>query len=296
VSATAQAPAAPVERPADRIPAPRRRRLAGVVRQLVLLAAAVVMLYPVFFMATTAFKTQGQYLDSPYALPWPLSVDNFSQAVRGGAFFTWFKNSMILTLGSVIISTAAAALAAFAIARMRFRGRDVLLSISTALMVVPPVVMLLPLFILFVNLELVDTYLGAILIYSGLTLPFSIYMLTNFFRAIPHELVESALTDGAKPRFILLRIILPLSMPALVTLVVVNSLWVWNELLIALVFLPDDKYKTLMVGVTVFRSKYNLDVPVTMAGMLLASVPMLLLYLFGQRFFIRGLTAGAVKG
>ena len=179
---------------------------------------------------------------------------------------------------------------------MRFRGRDVLLSVSTALMVVPPVVMLMPLFILFTNLELVDTYQGAILIYAGLTLPFSIYMLTNFFRAIPHELIESALTDGAKSRTILLRIILPLSMPALVTLVVVNSLWVWNELLIALVFLPDDKFKTLMVGVTVFRSKYNLDVPVTMAGMLLASVPMMLLYLFGQRYFIRGLTAGAVKG
>jgi ABC-type glycerol-3-phosphate transport system permease component len=296
VSAAAQAPAAPVERPADGIPARRRRRWPGAVRQVLLLGAAVVMLYPVFFMATTAFKTQGQYLDSPYALPWPISVDNFGQAVRGGSFFTWFKNSVILTLGSVIISTAAAGLAAFAIARMRFRGRDVLLSISTALMVVPPVVMLVPLFILFVNLELVDTYMGAILIYSGLTLPFSIYMLTNFFRSIPHELIESALTDGAKPRTILLRIILPLSMPALVTLVVVNALWVWNELLIALVFLPDDKYKTLMVGVTVFRSKYNLDVPVTMAGMLLASVPMLLLYLFGQRFFIRGLTAGAVKG
>ena len=272
------------------------RRWPGVLRQLMLFAAALVALYPVFFMITTAFKTQGQYLDNPYALPWPISFGNFGDAVRGGAFFTWFKNSVILTLGGVIISTFAAALAAFAIARMRFRGRDVLLSISTALMVVPPVVMLVPLFILFTNLELVDTYTGAILIYSGLTLPFSIFMLTNFFRAIPHELIESALTDGAKPRTILLRIILPLSMPALVTLVVVNSLWVWNELLIALVFLPDDKYKTLMVGVTVFRSKYNLDVPVTMAGMLLASVPMVLLYLFGQRFFIRGLTAGAVKG
>lgn len=85
-------------------------------------------------------------------------------------------------------------------------------------------------------------------------------------------------------------------MPALVTLVVVNALWVWNELLIALVFLPEDRLKTLMVGVTVFQNRYNLDVPVTMAGMLLASLPMILLYLFGQRFFIRGLTAGAVKG
>ena len=94
----------------------------------------------------------------------------------------------------------------------------------------------------------------------------------------------------------LVQIILPLSAPALVTLVVVNALWVWNELLIALVFLPEDELKTLMVGITVFRSRYNLDVPITMAGMLLASIPMILLYIFGQRFFIRGLTAGAVKG
>jgi ABC-type glycerol-3-phosphate transport system permease component len=273
-----------------------RLRPAALLRQALLLAAAVVMLYPIFFMLTTAFKGQDQYLESAYSLPWPLTFDNFSQAVRGGEFLTWFKNSVILTLGAVVISTGCGALAAFAIARMRFRGRDILLSLSTALMVVPPVVMVIPLFIMFTNLQLVNTYEGTILIYAGLTLPFSVYMLTNFFRSIPNELIESALTDGARHLMILRRIVLPLSMPALVTLVVVNALWVWNELLIALVFLPDDKFKTLMVGVTVFQSKYNLDVPVTMAGMLLASLPMLLLYLFGQRYFIRGLTAGAVKG
>jgi raffinose/stachyose/melibiose transport system permease protein len=273
-----------------------RLRPAALLRQALLLAAAVVMLYPIFFMLTTAFKGQDQYLESAYSLPWPLTFDNFSQAVRGGEFITWFKNSVILTLGAVVISTGCGALAAFAIARMRFRGRDILLSLSTALMVVPPVVMVIPLFIMFTNLQLVNTYECTILIYAGLTLPFSVYMLTNFFRSIPNELIESALTDGARHMMILRRIVLPLSMPALVTLVVVNALWVWNELLIALVFLPDDKFKTLMVGVTVFQSKYNLDVPVTMAGMLLASLPMLLLYLFGQRYFIRGLTAGAVKG
>ena len=102
--------------------------------------------------------------------------------------------------------------------------------------------------------------------------------------------------DKASHLRILWSIVLPLSAPALVTLIVVNSLWVWNELLIALVFLPDEGKRTLMVGVTVFQSRYNLDVPVTMAGMLLASIPMFLLYLFGQRLFVRGLTAGAVKG
>ena len=271
-------------------------RSGRIARQMVLFAMAVLTLYPVWFMVSTAFKTQGQYLDSPYGLPWPLSLSNFGDAVHGGTFLLWLKNSAILTLGAVIVSTAFAALAAFALARMQWLGRNVFFAISTALMVVPPVVMLMPLFILFTNLNLVSTYQGVVLIYAGLTLPFSMFMLTNFFRAIPNELLESAVTDGARHGSILIRIVLPLSAPALVTLVVVNGLWVWNELLIALVFLPSDNLKTLMVGVTVFQNKYNLNVPVTMAGMLLASVPMFLVYLFGQRFFIRGLTAGAVKG
>ena len=142
---------------------------------------------------------------------------------------------------------------------------------------------------------MVSTYWGVIILYAGLTLPFSVYLLSNFFRAIPRELFESAGMDGASHFTILSRILMPLSAPALVTLVVVNGLWVWNELLIALVFLPSDELKTLMVGVTVFQSKYNLNVPVTMAGMLLASMPMFLVYLFGQRFFIRGLSTGFGK-
>ncbi len=276
---------------------PRRLPRVGLVlRQATLAVAALVALYPVWFMVTTAFKRNSDYLRNTYELPWPLTLSNFGDAVHGGTFFLWFKNSAILTVGAVILSTLCAMLAAFAIARMRFRGRDALLAVSTALMVVPPVVMLVPLFILFTNLQLVSTYQGVILIYAGLTLPFSVYMLTNFFRAIPHELIESALTDGATHFRVLWRVVFPLATPALVTLVVVNALWVWNELLIALVFLPSDRLKTLMVGVTVFQNKYNLNVPVTMAGMLLASLPMLGLYLFGQRFFVRGLTAGAVKG
>jgi len=282
--------------PAGRRPRRLRFRLGKIFRQLVLAIAGLTALYPIVFMASTAFKDRAQYLENQYDLPWPLYFGNFSAALRGGTFFLWFKNSVILTTGSVVLCTVCAALAAFAVARMRFRGRDVFFSLNVALMVVPPVVMLIPLFVLFVDLGLVSTYQGTILIYAGLTIPFSIFLLTNFFRAIPRELIESALTDGATNLRVLVQIILPLSAPALVTLVVVNALWVWNELLIALVFLPEDELKTLMVGITVFRSRYNLDVPITMAGMLLASIPMILLYIFGQRFFIRGLTAGAVKG
>jgi ABC-type glycerol-3-phosphate transport system permease component len=265
-------------------------------RQAFLLGSAVVVLYPIYFMVATAFKGRDDYVASPLSFPWPLEWGNFGAATHGATFGRWFVNSTIFALGSTILSTVIAALAAFAIARMQFRGRSVLAAISTALMIVPPVVMIIPLFILFTNLSLVGTYPGVILIYAGLTIPFSVYMLTTFFRAVPRELFESAALDGASHVRILWGVVVPLSAPALVTLVVVNTLWVWNDLLIALVFLPSDELKTLMVGLTVFRSKFNLDVPVTMAGLLLSALPMLLVYLFGQRFFIRGLTAGAVKG
>jgi raffinose/stachyose/melibiose transport system permease protein len=265
-------------------------------RHVLLAGAAVLALYPLWFVVSTAFKSRDQYLNDTYGFPWPLELDNFAEALRGGLFFTWAKNSAILSIGAVVLSTAFAALAAFAIARMRFRGRDVFLSVNVALMIVPPVVMLIPLFTLFTQFALISTYWGVIILYAGLTLPFSVYMLSNFFRSLPRELFESAVIDGARHLGILLRIVLPLSGPALVTLVVVNALWVWNELLIALVFLPEESKRTLMVGVTVFQNRYNLDIPVTMAGMLLASLPMFVVYVFGQRFFIRGLTAGAVKG
>jgi ABC-type glycerol-3-phosphate transport system permease component len=274
----------------------RRRSLANLPQHLVLAVAAVLALAPVLFMIMTALKTENQYLNDTLGPPWPLSLSNFRAALHGGDFFTWLKNSAIMTLGSVIVATIAAALCAFAIARMRFRGQNLLLSVNIALLIVPPVVLLIPLFAQYSDLGLISTYRGVIVIYAGLTAPFSVYLLTNFFRTIPHELLESALADGASHFRLLWQIVVPLSAPAFVTLVVVNALWVWNELLIALVFLPEDRLKTLMVGITVFQGRYSLDVPVLMAGMLLASVPMLILYLIGQRFFIRGLTAGAVKG
>jgi raffinose/stachyose/melibiose transport system permease protein len=275
-----------------------RTGMAGTVaRHVLLVAATIVCLYPIAFMLMTALKTNKQYLNDTYGLPWPLDFSHFRAAFDGGAFGTWFKNSLILTVGSVLLSTVCAILAAYAIARMRFIGQRIFLLLNVALMVVPPVTMLIPLFSEFDQLGLVSTYQGAILVYAGLTMPFSIYLLTNFFRTIPHELIESAMADGAGTFRILWQVMLPLSGPALVTLIVVNALWVWNELLIALTFLPEEHLKPLMVGITtVFSGRYTLDVPTLMAGMLLTAAPMLLLYLAGQRFFVRGLTAGALKG
>lgn len=273
-----------------------QRNAANILRQAFMLFGALLVLLPLYFTLITSLKTQENYSRDKFGFPDPIYTGNIQTALRGGRYFLWFKNSVILSGGAVLLSTSVSALAAFSFARMRFSGRNSLLSIVTAMMVIPPVVMLIPLFLLLTRLKMTSTYWGAILVYAALITPFSVYLLTNFFKTIPFEIVESALLDGATSMDILVRILLPLSGPALVTLAVVNMLWVWNDLLVALVLLPQDDLRPLMVGVTVFGSRYNRDVPVAMMGMLMASIPMIIAYLIGQRYFIQGLVAGAIKG
>lgn len=274
------------------------RRGLGVLVSLqgLLIIAALVALTPAAFMIMTSLKTPEQYNIDRLGLPDPLTFGNYTQVINQHPFMLWMANSAILSVGSVLVSTAVAALGAYAIARMRFRGRELLLSLSTSLMAVPPVVMVVPLFVMFTQIGLVATYQGVILIYAGLLTPFSVYLLVTFFRTIPTELIEAALIDGATPLGVLTRIILPLSGAPLVTLFIVNLLYVWNDLLIALLFLPNENLRTLMVGISVFQGRYLQNIPLSMAGMALASVPMLILYIVFQRYFIRGLVAGAVKG
>src|SRR5919199_1389653 len=271
------------------------RALGRLTKHLVLLAATVASLAPVYVMATAALKTQSTFLEHPWSLPLHPTLQGFRTALAD-QFPRWFANSAILTSSSVAITLALAALAGWGFARWDFRGRDALLGALVSLMVVPPVVLLVPLFVFGVKLGWISTFRLVILIYVGLMLPFSVYMLANFFRTIPKSLIEAAIVDGASSWSVFRRIVLPLSAAPLLTLAVVNLLWVWNELLIALVFLQDDSKKTLMVGITGFQSRYNLDVPAIMSGLTLATLPIVCLYVFGQRFFVRGLVSGAVKG
>lgn len=283
--------------PSRRIRARRRRPSAGTLAQeVVLLIAVLIVLLPSVFVVMTALKTQTDYSLDKIGFPPMPTLANVEEAMRGGRFGLWLLNSIILASGATALSLAVAAPAAFAFARMRFPFRAPLLAIVTALMVVPPVVLIGPLFLMLTQLGLTSTYHGVIVVYAGLLAPFSVFLLTSFFRAVPHALIESASIDGAASHTVLLRIMLPLTAPAIATLVVVNALYVWNDLLVALVLLPRDELRTLMVGVTIFGSRYNNDVPVAMTGMFLASLPMLIVYLIAQRFFIRGLASGGLKG
>lgn len=271
-------------------------RIGSVSRHGILLAFSALALLPVYFMIVNAFKARAEYTTNKLGLPLHPTLKTLSTALADGGLFVWLMNSLIITVASVAISTALAALAAYPISLMRWRMGPFVLGILIALLVVPPIVLIVPIFEMVVNVGQLDTYHTVIVIYSGIMLPFSTFLLTSFFSTISPALLEAARIDGASVWRIFLEIVLPLSGSALMTVAIVQSLGVWNEVLIAVVFLQDQGLRTLMVGLTIFNSRYRVDVPVVMAGMLWATVPMIVLYLVGQRFFIRGLTAGAVKG
>jgi len=271
------------------------RHLGASVRHLVLLLLSVTALAPVYLMVTGSLKSQGDFLDHPWALPSSPRLGAYRTTLNG-QFGHWLINSVIVSTGAVVLTMVIAALAAWGLVHWPFRGRDTLLGIIVSLMVVPPVVLLIPLFQVGAQLGWISTFRIVILTYVGLMLPFSIYLLANFFKTIPGSLLEAAALDGASPFQVFRRIVLPLSGPPVATLVVVNLLWAWNELLLALVFLQSDEKKTLMVGITGFQSRFSLDIPTVMAGMVVATLPLVAAYIFGQRYFIRGLTAGGLKG
>jgi len=265
------------------------------VRYGLLSAVSITALAPGYVMVTAAFKTQQEFLAAPWSLPTSWSLTAFAGAWSAG-LPQWFLNTIIIAVGAVAGVMILSSLAAWGFAYWRFRGRETLLGIVVSLMVVPPVVLLIPLFVFGAEIGWISTFRLVILIYVGLMLPFSVYLLANFFASIPASLLEAAQIDGATTWTVFRRVVLPLSGPPLATLAVVNLLWAWNELLLALVFLQRPESKTLMAGIATFKGRYSLDVPVVMAGMTLVVLPLIVAYLIGQRFFIRGLTAGSVKG
>jgi ABC-type glycerol-3-phosphate transport system permease component len=274
----------------------RRLVVRGGPKHLLLLVFVGITVVPLYFMVVNSFKSQAEYIRNPYGLPDDPTLATLGEAFEGGDLLRWLGNSALFTAASVLLSTLIAALAAYPLALMRWRPGPWLTSLLIALMVVPPIVLVIPLFRLMVDLDQLNTYRGVILIYTAILLPFSTFLLMSFFRTTPRELLEAARMDGAGHLRIWRSVVVPLALPALVTVATVQALWVWNEVLIAVVFLQTEQLRTLMVGVTLFKGRFELNIPLVMAGMIWATVPMLLLYLAGQRFFVRGLTAGATKG
>ena len=268
----------------------------GTVKQLALILLSLLTLFPLYFMIVNSLKVRDEFFDNLIGLPQNPVLENFSKILQHPNLGRWFANSILLTTGSVLLCTVVAVLAAYAFAQMNFPGRNTLFNLITPLMVIPPIVMVIPMFVLFRQLHLVNNPGGPLIIYAGLMLPFTIYLLRNFFITIPKEIQDAALIDGCSGFQVLTKIYLPLSKPALVTSIIVNAVWVWNELLIALVFLQTEELRTLIVGITTsLQKRFTLDVPSLMAGLTVATIPIIILYIIGQNALVRGLVAGHDK-
>lgn len=272
-----------------------KRRINKILVGFALTAVALSAVFPLYFMIITALKTRGEYLVNLWGWPRQPTLANFSELFFAHGLLKQFKNSLLITVSSCGLGTIFASMAAYAFSKMQFRLKDYIFSMNVGLMSIPAIIMIIPLFVLMTRLGLLNTYISVILVYVGVVIPATIYLLTRFFDSIPNTLIEAAKMDGCSTFRVFLRILLPLSKPALMTALVVNMLWVWNDLLMALVLLQDEDKRTLMVGVASFQGRFNINIPLMMAGLLVAALPLLLLYFGAHKHFIEGLTEGSLK-
>ena len=263
--------------------------------ETLLICFSLIALYPVYYMITTGVKTSSQYLLNPNGFPTHPSFASFALAFAQGQFGTWLTNSAIVTGVSTFVTLCVSLLFSYALARMRFLARKPMTVGLAMLLGVSPIVILVPLFVLFVKIRLVDSLLGVIVIYVGEMTPFATYLLTGFVREVAQELLDAAAIDGAGPIGILWYVILPVVRAALSTAGIIIALSVWNDLLIPLIFLQSPSHMTVMAGLTLFESRALTNAPEVMAGTFVAAVPMVVMYVVGFRFFRRGLMLGAIR-
>jgi multiple sugar transport system permease protein len=261
---------------------------------LVLLVAIMFLL--MVWMVVTSLETPAQTLHFPPVL-WPgtFRFGNYLTTIRQSAFGTWFWNTTVVTVTVVISNLVLCSLAAYAFARIRFLGRGVVYFLLLATLMVPLQVVLIPTFLIAKDLGLID-HLGA-LIAPNLVNVFGIFMLTQFFKTLPIELEEAARIDGASRLSILVRIVLPLSLPALATLAVIQFMWTWNDFLWPLVtILTNEGAFTLQLGLATFQGAHNTQWQLVAAANVMSMIPVVILFLAAQRFFVRGIATQGLKG
>lgn len=243
----------------------------------------------------TAFKTTSELSAGPFALPQTWRWENFTAAWEGARFGTFFQSSLIVVIPVVLISGALALMAGFALGTMRFPGDNALLLLILLGLMMPFEAVIIPLWQLMGSLGLRQTYWAVILPQVALSFSFGTFWMRGHFKNIPTELIEAAVVDGCSMWGVLWRILLPISIPALLSMTVLVFMWTWNEFFLVLVMVTGDQ-RTLPVGLALLRGRYASDVPTMAAGALIVSFPVLLLYILFQRHFIRGMISGAVKG
>ncbi|WP_139490863.1 carbohydrate ABC transporter permease [Brevibacillus dissolubilis] len=264
---------------------------------LALIAYLLVTLYPLVWLAISSFKTQREITVDPWGLPSALHWENYAEAWKAAKVSTYFFNSFYISVLTCLVILAVGSLAAFAISRMRFpRASTAVYQLFLLGLVVPGGVLLIPLYRLIQQMHLIDNHLSLILINATFALPVTIFILVAFMKSIPRELEEAAIIDGLGAAGLFFKIILPVTMPALVTVFILNFINTWNEFIMAMLMLSKESLRTLPVGMSVFKDAFQTNYSLLAAAIMFSVVPVTIVYFFLQRKIIEGVTAGSVKG
>jgi len=283
-----------------------RRRNPGffALSRIVVAVTLVCILGPILYIFSLSIRTERTvYQDTLLLIPKEVTHQNYPKAWNlakdrlGVDFLEMFRNSVVVTVCSIALAIAVAVLSAFSFSHFRFKGREALFSTIIASYVVPAQVLLIPLFFIMVRLKVLNTYLAVILPYVGFCVPIATLILRSFFEQIPYEIKEAAIIDGARNSQILMRVVLPLSASALATCIILLFLETWNEFIFALVFLHSPKLQTIPVAIAkIAGGKFLLPVGTYSASIMITVIPILVVFVVFQKWFIAGITMGALKG
>jgi multiple sugar transport system permease protein/raffinose/stachyose/melibiose transport system permease protein len=275
-----------------------RARVARLVLLLPVLAYTVFSAGPYLWTATMSLRTTDEIYRSHYGLPVPAHWDKFHRAWTEFGYATYFRNSAIVAVASVLIVTVLGAMAGFAFARRRyaFPLREPLFLLIFLSIMFPPQIMLLSLFQILVQYRLFNSLTGLVLVYVATELPLTIYLLRAFFAQIPSELEEAARIDGCGDWTTFWRVMFPMALPAVATTVILNFIYFWNEFLYAVVFITRQQIRTLPLAIQFLVSDQYQDIGMLATGLMIATLPVLVFYLFLSEWFVKGMTAGAIKG
>lgn len=258
---------------------------------------AALFLAPTAGVLLSSVKTtRAIALGDLWSVPDRVYIENYVEVLSNPAVHRYFLNTLLVTVPATFASIALGVLAGHVFAKLPFRGSNILFLIVVSGMFFPPQVILVPLFRLFNGLGLIDTLWPIILVHTALGIPICTLLMRNFFAAVPNALREAALIEGANEWQVLTRVSLPLSLPALAVLATLQFTWIWNDFLWPLIFTQSDDKRTIMIGIVNLRGQYTVAWGVQGALSLVASLPTLVIFLFFQRYFIKGMTMGAIKG
>ncbi len=268
---------------------------AAVFASLVMLA--LLFLAPTVGVLLSSIKTTRDIaFGNLWAVPDRLYLGNFAEVLFSPAVHQYFINTLLVTIPATAASLALGVLAGYVFSKLPFRGSNLLFLALVSGMFFPPQVILIPLFRLFNSLDLIDTLWPIIFVHTALGIPICTLLMRNFFATVPNALREAAILAGANEWQVLTRVALPLSLPALAVLATLQFTWIWNDFLWPLIFTQSDEKRTIMIGIVNLKGQYSVAWGVQGALSLVASVPTLIVFLFFQQYFIKGMTMGAVKG